>query len=216
MGTDLTGRRLLIAGDRITAAAVAGEASRCGAVVTLATDARGECDGPAEGHAIRYDGASEADIERAMDMALEGASGLDGLIVAIETEAIPPLDEESQQSWEQCVMQPLRTAFWLVRRGVLELLAAGRGGQIAIVVVRGNGEGAARSAAIVEGALASLGRSIAKEYGRRAITCNVAAGGLTPAELRAGVEAVLFFASPAAGFVTGECLRVSADSMAGE
>ena len=216
MGTDLAGRRLLIAGGRTTAAAVAGEASRCGAVVTLATDARGEGEGPAEGHAIRYDGASEGDIERAMDVALERASGLDGVIVAVETEAMPPLDEQPHQAWEQCVMQPLRTAFWLVRRSVLDLLAAGRGGQIAIVIARGHGESAAGSAAIVESALASLGRSIAKEYGRRAITCNVAAGGSTPGELRAAVEAVLFFASPAAGFVTGECLRVSADSMAGE
>ena len=213
MTTDLAGRRLLVAGDRRTAAAVAGAASRGGAVVTLATDARGDGEASTEGDGIRYNGGSEADVERAMDMALEVAPGLDGLIVAIATDPMPPLEEETLESWEQSIAQPLRTAFWLARRGVHELLAAGRGGRIVLVVAGGRGDSGLGSAWILEGALVSLARSIAKEYGRRAITCNVVVGGSTAAMQHAAVESALFLASPAASFVTGECLHVADDSM---
>ena len=215
-GTDLAGRRLLVAGDRGTAAAVAGEAVRCGAVVIVATDVHGDGDGSPEGHAIRYDGRSEADIERTVDMVLEGTPGLDGMIVAIAPDPLPPLEEGDLESWERCITQPLRTTFWLVRRGVHELLAAGRGGHLVMVVAGGRGNSELRSAWILEGALVSLARSIAKEYGRRAITCNVVAGGSTSAAPREVVDAALFLASPAAGFVTGECLRVAGDAMGSE
>jgi len=213
MGTDLAGRRLLVTGDCRAAAAVAGGASKCGAVVTLAMNARGGGEAATVGNPIRYDGTSEADIERALDLALDVCAGLDGLIVTIEADPMPPLEEQAEESWERCVTQPLRTAFWLVRRGVHELLAAGRGGQIVLVVAGGSGDRRPGSAWILEGALWSLARSIAKEYGGRAITCNVVAGGSTPAAHRAAVESALFLVSPAAGFVTGECLRVAEDSM---
>jgi 3-oxoacyl-[acyl-carrier protein] reductase len=212
MEADLVGRRLFVAGDPRAAAAVAGEAFRRGAIVTLATGAGGESGASTEGDAIRYDGASELDIERAVDIALERIQGLDGLIVAIETGSMPPLAEEDLQSWERGVMQPLRTTFWLARRGVHELLAAGRGGQVVFVNVSGRDEDGSGSGWIVEGALLSLARSIAKEYGRRGITCNVVAGGSSTGAQRAAVEAALFLASPAAGFVTGECLHLTEDS----
>lgn len=185
-------------------------------MVTLATDGRGDGEASTERQAIRYDGASEADIERALDMAMEVAPGLDGLIVAIETDPMPPLEEDDLECWERCITQPLRTAFWLVRRGVHELLTAGRGGQIVLVVAGGSGDRGPGSAWILEGALVALARSIAKEYGRRAITCNVVADRSTLAAHRAAVAAALFLASPAASFVTGECLRVADDSMACE
>ncbi len=216
MVTDLAGRRLLVAGDPRAVAAVADEAVRRGAVVTLATDAAGEGGASTEADAIRYDGASEPEIERAVDIALERVDGLDGLIVAIETGPMPPLAEEDLQSWERCVMQPLRTTFWLARRGVHELLAAGHGGQVVFVIASGGDEGGPGSGWIVESALLSLARSIAKEYGRRGITCNVVAGGLSAGAQRAAVEAALFLASPAAGFVTGECLRLAEDSTGSE
>jgi 3-oxoacyl-[acyl-carrier protein] reductase len=212
MGTDLAGRRLLIAGDPRAAATVADEALRRGAVVTMATGAGGEGGATTEGDSIRYDGASELDVEGAVDIALERMQGLDGLIVAIETAPMPPLADEDLQSWERCVMQPLRMTFWLARRGVHELLAAGRGGQVVFVIASGSDEGETGSGWIVEGALLSLARSIAKEYGRPGITCNVVAGGLSAGERRAAVEAALFLASAAAGFVTGECWRLAEDS----
>jgi 3-oxoacyl-[acyl-carrier protein] reductase len=214
MMTDLAGRRLLVAGDPRTAAAVAYEALRRGAAVTLATSAGAEGAVSSEGDAIRYDGASEPDVECVVDIALERVDGLDGLIVAIKAGPMPPLGEEDLQSWEQCVMQPLRTVFWLARRGVHELLAAGRGGQVVFVIASGRDERGTDSGWIVEGALLSLARSIAKEYGRRGITCNVVAGGLSPGGQRAAVETALFLASPAAGFVTGECLHLGEDSTA--
>jgi len=207
MLTDLAGRRLLVAGDPRPAAVLAGEASVRGAVVVLATDAHGAGNASADGTSIRYDGTSEADIDRAMDAALDASHGFDGLIFAIEADTMPPLDEGDLSSWERCVTQPLRAAFWLLRRGVDELLAAGRGGPIVVVVAGGRGDSGPGSAWILESSLVSLARSIAKEYGRRAITCNVVAGGLAHGADRAAVEAALFLASPAAAFVTGECLQ---------
>jgi len=210
---DIAGRRLLVAGDRRAATAVADGAVERGAVVFLATDTPGDARASTPGRTISYDDRSEAGVERAIDMALEWVGGFDGLIVALETKTMPELDEGALQLWERCVMQPLRTVFWLVRRSVHEWLSSGGGGQIVLIVAPGPGEGGGRSAGIIEGALVSLARSIAKEYGRRAITCNVVAGGSIPAMKRGVVEAALFLASPAAGFVTGECLRVAENSM---
>jgi len=214
MAMDLTGRRLLVAGDRRLVAAVAGDAAACGADVVLVAEARDQGEPSAAGHAIGDDGTAEADIEHAMDRVLE-RTGFDALIVMFAIEPMPPLDAAGRQPWDRGVIQPLRTTFWLVRRSVFELLAAGRGGSIAIVMARGVGEDAARSAAIVEGALVALARSVAKEYGRRAITCNVVSGGATVAALRAAAAAALFLVSPAAGFVTGECLRVDEETTGG-
>jgi NAD(P)-dependent dehydrogenase (short-subunit alcohol dehydrogenase family) len=212
MVADLAGRQLLVAGDPRAAAAVADEALRRGAVVTLATGVGSEGGASTAGGAIRYDSASEPDVERAVDIVFEKMQGLDGLIVAIEAGPMPPLDEGDLQSWERCVMQPLRTTFWLARRGVHELLAAGRGGQVVFIIVSGRDEDGPGSGWIVESALLSLARSIAKEYGRRGITCNVVAGGSSPGGQRAAAEAALFLASPAAAFVTGECLRLAEGS----
>lgn len=212
MMTDLVGRRLLVAGDPRPAGAVAAEALRRGTVVTLASGASGEDGAAKEGGAIQYDATSELDLERVVEIGLERMEGLDGLIVAIETVPMPPLAEGAPQSWDRGVMQPLRTAFWLARRGVHELLAAGRGGQVVFVIAPGREDRESGSGWIIEGALLSLARSIAKEYGRRGITCNVVAGGSSAGALSAAVEAALFLASPGAGFVTGECLRLGEDS----
>jgi 3-oxoacyl-[acyl-carrier protein] reductase len=216
MTTELAGRRLLVAGDPRAAALVADGASGCGAVVALAADTRGDAEASIPGHALPYDSGSEADVERVVDLVLEEVHALDGLIVAVQAETMPPLDEQELSSWERCVTKPLRGVFWLVRRSVDEWLASGGAGPIVLIVAPAHGEGGTRSAWIIEDALVSLARSVAREYGRRAITCNVVAGGSTPAAERAAVEAALFLASPAAAFVTGECLRVAEDSMRGE
>jgi NAD(P)-dependent dehydrogenase (short-subunit alcohol dehydrogenase family) len=71
-------------------------------------------------------------------------------------------------------------------------------------------------------ALRSLARSIAKEYGPRALSCNVvlpapdgrARAGAGPA-LAALAETALFLASPAASFVNGEALVVRAPAARG-
>ncbi len=186
---DLTGRRLLVAGDR-RARDRRGrrglQARRRSSRWRQARAARGGAS--TQDDAIRYDDASEPDIERAVDIVLERVHGLDGLIVAIETGPLAPLDEEDLQSWERSVMQPLRTTFWLARRGVHELLAAGAGGQVVFLIASDSDEGGSDSGWIVEGALLSLARSIAKEYGRRGITCNVVAGGSSAGAQRAAAE----------------------------
>jgi hypothetical protein len=68
---------------------------------------------------------------------------------------------------------------------------------------------------IVAEALASLARSLSREYGRRAVSCQVVVQSLADGELpstvdghRAMVEWVLFLASPAAAFISGEVVAV--------
>jgi NAD(P)-dependent dehydrogenase (short-subunit alcohol dehydrogenase family) len=211
MAADLAGRRLLVAGDPRAAAAVADRAASCAAVVALANDTRGVTGTAIQGHGIPFDGWSEAGVDRAVDTALDRLERLDGVILVVETAPMPPLDADGA-FWERCITQPLRTAFWLVRRSVDEWLASDHGGSIVMLVESGSGDGGTRSACIVESALRSLARSVAKEYGRRAITCNVVTAGSAPGERRAAVDAALFLVSPAAGFVTGECLRVTDDT----
>jgi NAD(P)-dependent dehydrogenase (short-subunit alcohol dehydrogenase family) len=208
MSANLADRRLLVAGDPRTAAIAADGVAACANAVAFAADTGGATAASIPGHAIPYDGRSEADVDRAVDLAVERLQRLDGLIVVIVTAPMPPLDQEGP-FWEPCVNQPLRAAFWLVRRTVHEWLVSGGGGPIVLIVEAGDGEGGARTLSIVESALVSFARSVAKEYGRRAITCNVVSGGATPAARRAAVDLALFLASPGARFVTGECLRVA-------
>jgi 3-oxoacyl-[acyl-carrier protein] reductase len=208
----LAGRRLLVAGEARTAGAVAEGASAQGgvAVVAVDTSAGGRSSTPAG--SIPYDGGSEGDVERALELAFERLHGVDGLIVAVEATAMPPLDAIDPERWHHSVTRPLRTVFWLLRRSVHEWLASGDAGPVVMIVTAELGDGGMRSASIIEQALLSLARSLAKEYGRLAISCNVVAGGPDPAGQRAAVDAALFLVSPAASFVTGECLRVGADA----
>jgi NAD(P)-dependent dehydrogenase (short-subunit alcohol dehydrogenase family) len=67
-----------------------------------------------------------------------------------------------------------------------------------------------------EFALNALCRSVAKEYGRREITCNVVVvqdSDEEPNGLAAVAETVLFFASEEAAFVNGEVIRVAMNEL---
>jgi NAD(P)-dependent dehydrogenase (short-subunit alcohol dehydrogenase family) len=82
------------------------------------------------------------------------------------------LEDHSAESWRQAVASVLGQSIEMAQEAVLDLLAEG-GGSILLVAPAAPGDGAWRAA--VAG-LHGLARSIAKEYGRKGIRCNLLVG----------------------------------------
>ncbi len=146
----------------------------------------------------------------------------DGLVMSMDDD-----------QFEDVLTTNLRSAFWFCR-GVSRMMVQGRYGRIVNVSsvsgVMGNA-GQANYAASKAG-LIGLTKSIAKELGKRKITCNAVAPGfietdmtdVLPEKVKEGAksliplnrfgtaeeiaETVAFLASPAAGYITGQVLIV--------
>jgi 3-oxoacyl-[acyl-carrier protein] reductase len=224
---DLDGRAVLVRGAGALPAAIARAAGGQGALVDLSVedDVDVGCDaGSAAGQP-----ASPTGMEHAIDTAVSRFSRLDAVIAVVRVRRLPPLHELSRHEWERLVVEPLRRVFWLARRSVEEFLAEGAGGRIVLIVDASAGVATGGSNPIVEQALVSLARSVAREYGRREVACNVLlaagrAGSGTPAavsthpdrtldgtrtvDAAALIRHALFLASPAASFMNGEALVV--------
>jgi 3-oxoacyl-[acyl-carrier protein] reductase len=209
---DLTGSSILVAAaSPILAAAIAGEATRRGALVALAThDLRAAGAVPDDGNGARPTIACEQDVDRVIDAALGKLAAVNAVVAAIGAGPGRAMHETELDDWSAGVLGPMQIAFWLARRATHEFIAAGEGGRL-VFVLEGTGEPGEDGGGneIVEQALVSLARSIAKEYGRRRVTCNVVLIRGAPADVIQGVvDAILFLASGAASFVTGEVLTV--------
>jgi NAD(P)-dependent dehydrogenase (short-subunit alcohol dehydrogenase family) len=172
----------------------------------------------AEGRACGFsaDVSRETDVERLFEDALARLPGLHAVVMTTETLSPPmgPLAESPLAAWDAAVASALRAGFLVARRAIEAFLGAGEGGRIVTVApLLREGAGGQAGAAMVQGAIASLTRSIAKEYGRRGISCNgVAPVARHPPEFAGPpgslVETVLFLASTDASYVNGETLRV--------
>ena len=199
---------LLILGTEDTlAATIARAACERGAKVALAAMSASARDG-----CVRFRGSQES--ESAVDTLIENVVAqvplIDSAIIVLPAAPLGPLHEVSLDQWHGLVTDPLRRVFLLARRLVEEFLASGRGGRLILVV----GSNEPEANLIVEEAATSFARSVAREYGRRALTCNVVlpapgmdspAGGLEPI-----TDCALFLASGRASFVNGEAFVVAA------
>ncbi|MGD2071474.1 MAG: SDR family oxidoreductase [Gemmatimonadota bacterium] len=211
-GGQMADRTVLVIGPtRGLPAAVARAAADRGARVALAT--WGGVDEP-DDEDVRVFPAelrSEAAIDGLFAAVLEELPDLDTVIAITATESVGPLEELPLETWRTRVTRPLRATFWLARQAVAEFLAAGVAGRIVLVVQT---SGAMGSNEIVADALRSFTRSFAREYGSRGLSCNLVIQSAAPPDgarhpsTNAGVEHVLFLASDAASFVTGEALVV--------
>jgi 3-oxoacyl-[acyl-carrier protein] reductase len=210
----LAGRAVLVRGAGALAAAIARAATGQGARVVLSPED--------EDHAADSG-------ERAIDAAVTRFSRLDTVIAVVRVTRVPSLHEVSRDEWERLVVAPLRRVFRLARAAIEEFLAEGTAGRIVLIVDAPPGGDGRGSNAIVAQALVSLARSIAREYGRREVACNVllptghAAGGTVAAastrpddehdatssgDVVAVIRHALFLASPEASFINGEALVV--------
>jgi NAD(P)-dependent dehydrogenase (short-subunit alcohol dehydrogenase family) len=157
---------------------------------------------------------SEAEVDSLFESLLARFPSLDVVIAVLAPEPLAALHDVSAERWSCAVVDPLRQVFWLVRRAAEEFLAAGAAGRL-VLVVEPAPAGSERNEVVEEG-LRSFARSFAREYGRRALTCNLvlpvrsapAARPPGPDPLRVIVEHTLFLASADASFVSGETLLV--------
>jgi NAD(P)-dependent dehydrogenase (short-subunit alcohol dehydrogenase family) len=159
---------------------------------------------------------AESTVDALFDGLTAPFDRLDVMIAAVPNARLEALHESSLEGWRAAVTRPLRQLFWLVRRAVEECLATGGGMRIVLLLEPASGQ---LRNDMVEEALRSFARSMAREYGRREITCTVVQPTLDSTERSADeqaydaiVEHVLFLASPAASFVNGDVWRVALDT----
>jgi NAD(P)-dependent dehydrogenase (short-subunit alcohol dehydrogenase family) len=186
---------------------------------------------------IEADVSSEDDVERLFDRALERLPGLHILVSHTACASVldsKPLVGTTLADWYAVLAHNLRAPFLLARRAIEEFLGQGEGGRIIHVTYAAAREAAVQASfAAAQTALFAFTRSIAKEYGRREITCNtvlvesessIVRSGVgcrsrqaaraprgqayRPELINAVVEAVLFLGSGEASYVNGEVLRV--------
>ena len=193
-------------------------------------------DGRHDGRAdfVPADVAIESEVENLFDQTVEHLDGVDVVINNAGIQRAGLIVETSLASWNEVIATNLRGAFLVCRRAVDEFIGSATAGRIVNVSsVAASGLVGGASYAASKAGLVSLTRSIAKEYGRRQITCNAVAPGFVETEMLASFEgqarkqrqelglggrfatvgdvtlAVLFLASEDASFVTGEVLHVA-------
>jgi 3-oxoacyl-[acyl-carrier protein] reductase len=209
----LAGLTVLVAGpgSHLTFA-IAGAARDVGADVALATPRPDSQAAVADLAWFAFAGDSEDEADALFDDLVARFDRIDVAIIAVPVIPLDVLHRLSLDDWQSAVTRPLRTIFCLARRAIEEGLAAGAATRLVLLLEPERG---APRNEVVEDALRSFARTIAREYGRRRITCNVVLPVLDSAaatgvdELRdAIIEHALFLASSAASFVNGEALFV--------
>jgi len=144
----------------------------------------------------------EASVARAFDAAASAVPEPAGVVVLVGMDPEGPLAETSLEEWERTIDRRLRQAFLIAQRAVDDFLVSGTPGRVLFVL--GWPGTPVGSLEILESALYSLSRSIAREYGRRAITANFVIAG----DVNGTLEVIRFLASADSSFVNGELMRV--------
>ena len=185
----------------------------------------------------RVDLADRGSAGAVVDRAAAELGGLDVLVNLAGVDLEAKAEEFSEDDWQHVLDVNLSGAFWLSQAAGQKMIEAGRGGRIiqfsSTRSVAGGRRGFAAYSASKAGVNA-LVRQLATEWGPHGVTVNGVAPGFVPTELvsdalgnpqfvqmmlrripfgRFGepVEmagAALFFACPAASFVTGQVLFV--------
>lgn len=183
---------------------------------------------------VRCDVTREADVEVLFDRALDVCQTLHVVVNNAGVRLSRLLVDLTVEEWNAVLATNVQGPFLVCRRAVEELMAQGQGGRIVNVgSFAANGLRGEAAYSASKAALASMTRSIAKEYGRKAITCNAVVPGFVQTDMTADfdeaaresrarlsasgrfataeevADAVLFLASAEASFVTGDTLVVA-------
>ena len=182
---------------------------------------------------VQADVGKPADVDRLVQSALEHFKRIDVLVNNAGITRDTLLVRMSEDDWDDVLDTNLKSAF-LVTKAALRPMLRQRSGRIVNITsisgVIGNAGQANYSAS--KAGLIGLTRSIAREVASRSITCNAVAAGVIDTEIWQGVpdaaietllqmipaghkgtpedvaEAVAFFASDAAAYITGQVLNV--------
>lgn len=191
--------------------------------------------GGAAGLGVTMDVADEGSVSKAFDIVAERLGPPAILVHAAAIWSNKPVDQLSSEEWRRVLDVNALGTFLVCKRAMHDMAARGYGRivNIASSVFLSGGQGFAHYAAS-KGAVIAFSRALAGEAGVHGITVNCVAPGLvaTDAALathgreavqlvverqliqREGqpediAEAVAFFASPGAGFTTGQTLYVN-------
>ncbi len=182
---------------------------------------------------VQADVGKPADVDRLVQSALEHFKRIDVLVNNAGITRDTLLMRMSEDDWDDVLDTNLKSVF-LVTKAALRPMLRQRSGRIVNITsisgVIGNAGQANYSAS--KAGLIGLTRSIAREVASRSITCNAVAAGVIDTEIWQGVpeaaietllqmipagrkgtpedvaEAVAFFASDAAAYITGQVLNV--------
>jgi len=186
---------------------------------------------------VEIDLADRRGIRSSVDRALDRLGTLDMVVNLAAIEIENRAEDLAEDEWTRVIDVDLSGAFWLSQAAAQRMIERGRGGRIihfsSTRSVAGGKRGFAAYAA-AKGGLNNLIRQLATEWGQYGITVNGVAPGFVPTDLtqekamnpgfrqfmigriplgRFGTPwelsgAVLYLASPAASFVTGQILFV--------
>ncbi|MCU1354440.1 MAG: Short-chain dehydrogenase/reductase [Acidimicrobiales bacterium] len=189
-------------------------------------------------HAVACDVSVDADCERLVATAVGvGGGRLDVLVNNAGTSLITPAEDEPIADFRRIVDVNLNGLFLLCQEAYRPMAAAGSGAIVNIASIYGlRGSGSIKQASYCasKGAVVNLTRELGAQWGRRGIRVNAIAPGWFPSEMteemwgderseafvarnapipRPGAEheldgALLFLASDASTYVTGQTLAV--------
>jgi len=163
---------------------------------------------------IPADLSTEEGVEKLIDTALEKCDNLNNFIINCPInyeKTLPVFHELTHLEWKTTLNTYLQPNFFLTRRIIEELLIQGSGGKIIQIALPQAQMAKHAVYNSIQTALYSYIRSIAKEYGRRNILCNV----IVPAtienqesNIHSLIELLLYLLSDSASFITGEIFKL--------
>ncbi|MEK6304178.1 MAG: SDR family oxidoreductase [Acidobacteriota bacterium] len=183
------------------------------------------------------DVSSEADVQAAVDKTLEAFGQIDILVNNAGITWGQPAEDHSIEKWRQVIDIDLTGAFLFAQRAAREMLKQGSGNIINVASIAGlkgsmpNGQHIVGYVA-AKGGMIAMTRELAAKWARRGIRVNAIAPGFFPTRMtekaletaqpqiesgcpmgRVGSEGelkgvVVFLASPASGYITGETIVV--------